>query len=212
VHKQAIVVHSGGLDSSLCLALALREFGKENVLSLSFHYNQSHSSEISQAKRICDEWEVDHRILTIECLQKITSSALLGDENASTLVVGRNGLMARLAAIQAHHLGAHYIYMGVIEDDAKQMGYRDCSREYMDLKQQILRQDLADPIFEIRTPLVNMTKKETLALSHRLGILDFLLRETISCYGGVAGLGCQKCPTCKIRNEAVASLENRIIE
>jgi 7-cyano-7-deazaguanine synthase len=112
--------------------------------------------------------------------------------------------MVRLGAIHAQHLGAHYLYTGIIEVDAKKMGYRDCTRNYMDLKQEILRMDLADPLFEIRTPLVYMTKKETLELSYELGILPFLLQETISCYEGIKVQGCGKCPSCEIRNHAIA--------
>lgn len=207
--KKAIVVHSGGSDSSLCLALAMREFGKEAVLSLSFHYDQRHLQELQQAEKICRQWGVDHIVLSVECLKEITESALIGnvvaidhpeEGPANTLVLGRNGLMARLAAIHAHSLDAHCIYMGVIEDDAKIAGYRDCTRDYMDLKQKILRIDLADPAFEIRTPLVHMSKKEAFELSYRLGVLEFLLKETITCYQGIPHQGCRNCPSCKIRN------------
>lgn len=211
--KSAIVIHSGGLDSSLCLQLAMREFGPKNVLSLSFSYGQRHLPEIVQAKKICQAWNVDHLLLSIDCMEQITESALIGHSQAiehnanggaNTLVLGRNGLMARLGAIHAQHLGAQCIYLGVIEVDAKRMGYRDCTREYWDLKQQILRMDLADPNFEIRTPLVYMSKCETLELSHKLGVLEFLLKETISCYEGLPRRGCERCPTCEIRNQAIA--------
>jgi 7-cyano-7-deazaguanine synthase len=196
----------------LCLALAIREFKTENVLSLSFRYGQRHSSELAQADKICAHWNVDHLTLNIDCLQQITSSALTDagksiehtpNIDANTLVVGRNGLMARLAAIHAENLGAHCIYMGIIEADAKDMGYRDCTREYMDLEEQVLRLDLNNPSFEIRTPLVHMSKLETLKLSDQLGILDYLLQETISCYEGIPRRGCEKCPTCKVRNHAI---------
>lgn len=191
--KKAVVIHSGGLDSSLCLALAIREFGVENVLSLSFCYGQRHEPELKQAADICQCWGVDHVELSIECLQEITQSALIGNkipikhhgQEANTIVIGRNGLMAQIGAIHANYLGAHCIFMGIIEVDAHKMGYRDCTREYVDLKQQSLRIDLADPSFEIRTPLVKMSKKETLELSHELGILEFLLDKSISCYEGV---------------------------
>ncbi len=210
--KKAIVIHSGGLDSSLCLALAMRDFGKEHVVSISFDYKERNFKEVTQAEKICREWKVDHILLEIPTLKEITTSALLNHEmeishhpgdNANTLVVGRNGLMARLGAIYAHSRSAHCIYMGVIEVEAHGTGYRDCSRQYMDLKEKVLRLDLNDPTFEIRTPLVHMTKKETLELSDSLGILPFLLRETISCYEGVPHHGCGKCPTCGLRNAGI---------
>lgn len=212
LNKKAVVVHSGGMDSSLCLALAMNEFGKEHVLSLSFLYGQRHLPELRQAKKICSDWGVDHVELSIDCLEEVTTSALIGHaipikhpygKPPNTLVMGRNGLMAHIAGIHAEHLGAHCIYMGVIEVDAANSGYRDCSRAYMDLQQQILRIDLDDPSFEIRTPLVRMTKKETMVLGMQLGVLDYLLRETITCYEGLPLIGCQSCPACLLRNEGI---------
>lgn len=213
INKKAIVIHSGGMDSSLCLALATREFGQQNVLSMSFNYEQRHSIELQQAAKICRDWHIDHIVLDIHCLQEITEDAITHPEidivfdkkthNPNTLVMGRNGLMARLGAIHAQHLGAHCIYMGVIHVETEHMGYRDCSRHYMDLMQEILRIDLANPLFEIRTPIVDMTKKETLVLAHQLGILEYLLRETITCYRGVPQAGCQNCPSCYLRNKGI---------
>jgi 7-cyano-7-deazaguanine synthase len=210
--KKAIVIHSGGMDSSLCLALAAREFGKKEVLSLSFNYGQRHSVELQQAAKICRDWEIDHVVLDITCLKEITEDAITNSaveisfkkgEFPNTLVVGRNGLMARLGAIHANHLGAQYIYMGIIEVELVYVGYRDCTRHYMDLLQEVLRIDLKNPNFEIRTPVVRMTKKETLELAHQLGVLEYLLNETITCYRGVSRLGCQTCPACFLRNEGI---------
>lgn len=210
--KKAVVVHSGGMDSSLCLALAVKEFGAENVLSLSFTYNQRHSLELTRATEISKYFKVDHVELDLSCLSKITESALIGNskliehkagEAPNTLVVGRNGLMARLAGIHAHSLGAHCIYLGVMELESANSGYRDCSRAYMDLIQAALRLDFANPSFEIRTPLALMNKKETMELGYKLGVLEFLLETTISCYEGLEKEGCLKCPACKLRNEGL---------
>ncbi len=212
LQKKAIVVHSGGMDSSLCLAIALREFGTDQILSLSFSYGQRHSSELEQAAFICSTWGVDHLVLDINCLERITTNALIGHavpiqqlpgQPPNTLVTGRNGLMARLAAIHMHEMGGHVIYMGVMGLEGAHSGYRDCSRAYMDLMQQILRLDLADPLFEIRTPLVNLTKKGTMAWADELGILDFLIENTVTCYEGVRHPGCLLCPACKLRNEGI---------
>lgn len=207
--KQAVIVHSGGMDSSLCLADAIREFGKENVLSLSFTYNQRHSIELERARDISNHFGVDHVELDLTCLSQITESALIGNskkiehkegEVPNTIVIGRNGLMARLAAIHAHTLGAKCIYMGIMELEAANSGYRDCSRHYMDFIQAALRMDFADEKFEIRTPLVKMTKKETMEFGHSLGVLPYLLETTVTCYEGVPKEGCMKCPACKLRN------------
>lgn len=217
--KKAVVVHSGGMDSSLCLALAVKEFGAENVLSLSFTYNQRHSVELTKASEISTFFKVDHVQLDLSCLSKITESALIGSdkkiehrkgEAPNTLVVGRNGLMARLAGIHAHSLGARCIYLGVMELEAANSGYRDCSRTYMNLVQEALRLDFADHSFEIRTPLISMTKKETMELGYKLGVLEYLVENTITCYEGIEKEGCMKCPACKLRNEGlkIFSLEH----
>ena len=217
--KKAVVVHSGGMDSSLCLALAVKEFGAGNVLSLSFTYNQRHSIELTRATEISKHFNVDHVELDLSCLSKITESALIGNsqkiehkagEAPNTLVVGRNGLMARLAGIHAHSLGAKFIYLGVMELESANSGYRDCSRDYMDVIQTALRMDFADPTFEIRTPLISMNKKETMELGLKLGVIEYLLESTISCYEGIEKEGCLKCPACKLRNQGlkIFSLEN----
>lgn len=210
--KKAVVVHSGGMDSSLCLALAVKDFGPENVLSLSFTYNQRHSIELERATTISQHFGVDHAELDLSCLSQITKSALIGNdqkiehkkgETPNTIVIGRNGLMARLAGIHANSLGANAIYLGVMELEAANSGYRDCSREYMDVIQKALRMDFADESFEIRTPLVCMTKKETMELGYKLGVLEYLLETTVTCYEGIEKEGCMKCPACKLRNEGI---------
>lgn len=213
INKKAIVVHSGGMDSSLCLALAMEQFGKENVLSLSFTYGQRHSDELKFAQKICQDWSVDHTVIHLDCLREITHNALMDasvaiehkkGEAPNTLVVGRNGLMARVASIHANDLGAHCVFMGVIEVEEANSGYRDCSRKYMDIIQAALRMDFDDPTFEIKTPIVFMNKKETMELAYQMGMLQYLLENTVTCYEGIAHFGCGKCPACKLRNEGIA--------
>ncbi len=162
IQKKAIVVHSGGMDSSICLALAVEQYGAENVLAIAFTYGQRHSVELERAQKICKDWKVERLVLNIDCLAKITDNALTNSkldishkegEAPNTLVSGRNGLMARVAAIHANELGADCIFMGVIEVEEANSGYRDCSRKYMDIIQAALRVDF-DNHFEIKTPLV----------------------------------------------------------
>lgn len=214
--KKAVVIHSGGMDSSLCLALAIREFGKENVLSLSFKFGQRHSVEVEQAEFICRQWDVDHCVMPLNFFEAFTESALINGEleisheagkPANTEVLGRNGIMAHMGAIHAHRRGAGVVYMGVMGLEGACSGYRDCSRKYMDYMQEIVRLDLGNNQFEIRTPLVDMTKYETMKLADSLGIIDFLLEHTVSCYQGIRGKGCQKCPACKLRNEGVEQFQ-----
>lgn len=209
----AIVVHSGGMDSSLCLALAVRDHGAAHVLSLGFDYGQRHHDELRRAAHIAAHFGVRRHVVEIGCYRALTRNALMDTdaeithrpgEAPSTLVMGRNGLMARLAAILGEQIGAHLIYMGVIGVEAANSGYRDCTRDYMDRMQDILRLDVGHDALEIRTPLVDMTKAETMALGHALGCLGFLLDETVTCYRGVPHRGCGDCPACALRNEGIA--------
>lgn len=213
IKKKSVVVHSGGMDSSICLLLAIEQFGAENILAMSFTYGQRHSNELDQAKIICDKWGVERIVLNIDCLSQITDNALTNQsltishqpgETPNTMVVGRNGLMARIAAIHANHLGADSIFMGVIEVEEANSGYRDCSRKYMDIIQAGLRLDFDNPKFEIKTPIIYMTKRQTMDLAYQMGELQFLLEETITCYEGIIGIGCGKCPACKLRNQGIA--------
>ena len=211
ISKKAIVVHSGGMDSSICLHLAIDQFGAENVLSMSFTYGQRHSNELDQARIICDEWKVDNIVVNLDCLTEITNNSLTNhnlsiedlDGVPNTMVVGRNGLMARVAAIHANQLGAECIFMGVIEVEEANSGYRDCSRKYMDIIQAALRFDFDNSNFEIKTPIVYMTKKQTMELGYQMGILQFLLETTITCYNGIKAQGCKTCPACKLRNAGI---------
>ena len=215
--KKAVVVHSGGMDSSLCLALAVKDHGAAQVLSLSFEYGQRHGNEVARAAKIAAHMSVDHASLELHCLGEITQNALTknipithtANSAPNTLVAGRNGLMARLAGIHAYGLGASQIYLGVMELEGANSGYRDCSRAYMDLIQAALRLDFAQPDFEIMTPLVSMTKLETMELGHHLGVLEYLLENTVTCYEGQPHEGCGKCPACKLRNEGVRSFVQR---
>lgn len=213
---ETIVIHSGGMDSSLCLAQAvLEDFGDPSkVLSMSFTYGQRHSEECKRAKEIAAHFGVRNMVVDISCLKKVTDNALMNEgipiqheegKPPNTMVIGRNGLMARIGAIYAHRLGVHSIYMGVIEVEhgGDGVGYRDCSRDYMDKMQEILRMDLADPAFEIRTPIVFMTKRQTMDLGHGLGVLEYLLDRTITCYEGLPLAGCRKCPSCILRNDGL---------
>lgn len=212
LNKKAVVIHSGGMDSSLCLKIAINEYGSQNILGLSFSYGQRHSVELGVAKKICSDWGVDHTVINIDCLNQITNNALTDhkleithhkNQEPNTLVVGRNGLMARIGAIHANSLEADFIYMGVIEVEEANSGYRDCSRKYMDIIQSALRIDFANEFFEIKTPLVFMTKYQTMELGYELGVLEYLLENTISCYEGISKQGCGKCPACKLRNEGI---------
>lgn len=214
---KTIVVHSGGMDSSICLALAVKEFGAQNVLSLGFSYGQRHENELQNAQKISDYFKVKRVVIDLKCLNEITDNALTNKdlkishkegEAPNTLVSGRNGLMARVAAIHADHLKADSIYMGIIEVEEANSGYRDCSRKYMDLVEAALKLDFDNEDFKIRTPLVFLTKKETFDLIENKKDLLYLVENTITCYEGIAKEGCGVCPACELRNSGLLDYVN----
>lgn len=213
--KQAVVIHSGGMDSSICLKIAIEKYGVENVLSLSFSYHQRHATELQAAEKICTDWKVDHQVVDLSALTHLTDNALMNPaiplQGLNSLVIGRNGLMGRLGAIYAETLGAEVIYMGVIEVEAWNSGYRDCTRSYMDLLEAILRIDLNNPYFSIATPLVFMTKPETYDLADSFGILDYLIETTITCYEGLSHPGCMECVACRLRNRGLEAYLNKTL-
>tara|TARA_B100001971_G_scaffold129103_1_gene119043 strand:- start:89970 stop:90686 length:717 start_codon:yes stop_codon:yes gene_type:complete len=219
VSKKAIVVHSGGMDSSICLLLAIEKYGTKDVLSMSFTYGQRHTQELKKAAKISKDIGVDHIEVNLDCLQQITESSLLDKKlemkiekgkTPNTMVVGRNGLMVRVAGIHAENVGAECVYVGVMEMEEANSGYRDCSRKYMDIIQAGLRLDVDNPEFEVKTPLVYMNKKQSMEVAYQMGKLEYLLENTISCYEGVPEFGCGKCPACELRNSGIQDflLEN----
>jgi 7-cyano-7-deazaguanine synthase len=122
----------------------------------------------------------------------------------NSFVPGRNGLFLMMAAPFAAALGASSLFIGVMEREGAHSGYPDCNRPYIDSVQTVIRLDLQNPSFMIHTPLIHMSKAETLEVADALGALEFLLQHTISCYNGVPLQGCQSCPACRLRNEGIA--------
>lgn len=196
---KAVVCHSGGMDSSICLKLAIDKWGSDRVLSLGFDYGQRHSSEHEAAAFIAGAWGVRRQIVEIPLFDKIRNNALLDHtrpiEGVNTWVPGRNGLLVWHAALLAHGYGAEEVYLGVMEVETH---YPDCSRDYIDAIEKILRRDLG--VLSIVTPVIGINKKETLELADRLGILPFLWEHTVTCYEGIKGPGCGRCPSCSLRN------------
>jgi 7-cyano-7-deazaguanine synthase len=205
---KAVVVLSGGQDSATCLALAVRKHGAANVAAITFRYGQRHALETKFAKRLAKRFGVAaHKIVSLGFYRGLTSSALLsksgeiakkkGASCPNTVVEGRNAFFLLAAAVWAKSLGATEIYTGVSEADFS--GYPDCRSAFVKAQQRALRLALEWPV-RIVTPFMRMSKAEEWALADRLGILDVIERETLTCYNGIPGRGCGKCPACILRN------------
>ncbi|UAL48804.1 7-cyano-7-deazaguanine synthase QueC [Sutcliffiella horikoshii] len=205
--EKAMVVFSGGQDSTTCLIWAMKEF--DEVEAVTFHYGQRHELEIDCAKNIAKELGVKHRILDMSLLGQLTPNALTRDdieieekegELPSTFVDGRNLLFLSFAAVAAKQIGARHIVTGVCETDFS--GYPDCRDVFIKSMNVTLNLSMDYP-FVIHTPLMWLNKEETWKLADDLGSLDFVRTKTLTCYNGIIADGCGECPACKLRKRGL---------
>ena len=205
---KAVVVLSGGQDSATCLALAAGKHGAEEVAAITFEYGQRHSLETKFAKRLAKRFGVSaHKVVKMDFYRHLTSNALMsgdapivkrkGASCPTTVVEGRNAFFLLAASVWAKELGAVEVYTGVSEADYS--GYPDCRAAFVRSQQRTIRLALEWPV-KIVTPFMRMSKADEWALADRLGILDVIKNETLTCYNGIPGTGCGKCPACKLRN------------
>lgn len=206
--NKAVVVFSGGQDSTTCLFWALEKF--DEVEAVTFDYGQRHSIEIEVAKEITAELGVKHTILDMSLLNQLAPNALTRTdieieegENGdlpSTFVPGRNLLFLSFATIMAKQIGAKHVITGVCETDFS--GYPDCRDIFIKSLNVSLNLSM-DDTFVIDTPLMWLDKAETWELADQLGAFEFVRDKTITCYEGVRGQGCGECPACKLRQSGL---------
>jgi 7-cyano-7-deazaguanine synthase len=218
---EAIVLFSGGQDSSVCLAWALSRYGR--VETVGFDYGQRHSVEM-QARKVVrsqlaerfPDWRGrlggDH-ILEIRGFGAIADTAMTAEREfeltdkglPSTYVPGRNLVFLTYAAALADRRGAKALVGGMCETDYS--GYPDCRREALDALERALNLGMAQD-FRIETPLMRLTKAQTWALARGLGgdaLVNLILEESHTCYRGDRGArhdwgyGCGDCPACELR-------------
>ena len=206
-NKKAIVIFSGGQDSTTCLFQAIEEFGKKNVEVVTFQYGQRHAIELEKAAWIAQDLGVKQTLIDTSIIKAITTNALMQDgaeikqqrDPPNTFVDGRNALFLLYAAIYAKGQSIQTIFTGVCETDFS--GYPDCRDVFV--KSMNVTLNLAmDYNFNIRTPLMYLTKKETWALADKLGAFDYIRTHTHTCYLGVEG-GCHTCPSCLLREKGL---------
>lgn len=208
-NEKAVVVFSGGQDSTTCLFWALEQF--REVEAVTFDYGQRHSLEIECAKEIADELGVKLTVLDMSLLGQLTQNALTRSdipitheegELPSTFVEGRNHLFLSFAAVLAKGVGARHLVTGVCETDFS--GYPDCRDAFV--KSLNVTLNLAmDFDFVIHTPLMWIDKAQTWQLADELGAFDFVRERTLTCYNGIIGDGCGDCPACKLRRAGMDS-------
>lgn len=213
MYNKAIVVMSGGQDSTTCLGIALRQ--AHEVRAITFDYGQKHSAEIDAAQEICASKCVPWQVVDVKpILQEMKSSALVthGDTTQphphlpnvpASFVPGRNALFLTTAFAFALEHGADALYTGVCQTDFS--GYPDCRKEFVSALNQALNIGYQSAI-TIETPLMFVTKAETFLLAERFDVLDLVLEKSLTCYNGDTtpnewGKGCGGCPACDLRSK-----------
>lgn len=216
--KKAVVIMSGGQDSTTCLYWAKKVF--ENVEAITFNYGQKHSIEVEASKKICSDAGVKQTIVDISFLNTLVESALtsngdvneMNDKNLpASFVPNRNQLFITLAHAYAQKIGAENLVTGVCQTDYS--GYPDCRIEFIQLIQAASNNGSMSNI-HIHTPLMFLDKKETWELADSLGIVEIIKKDTHTCYNGVRdtlhewGYGCGECPACQLREKGFNSFIN----
>ena len=208
-HEAALVVFSGGQDSTTCLFWAKKHFKK--VYALSFVYGQKHQQEVEIAREIAREADVEFEAMDVSFIghlgrNSLTDSTMVMDEEKpadscpNTFVPGRNLFFLSIAAVYARERGINHLVTGVSQTDFS--GYPDCRDNF--IKSLTVTLNLAmEEQFVIHTPLMWIDKCQTWALADELGVLDLIRERTLTCYNGVPGDGCGHCPACKLRREGL---------
>ena len=217
--ETALVVFSGGQDSTTCLFWALKHFQK--VVALTFTYGQKHVLEVEMAEKIavkagevarknglnCGGGDVEWYKMDVSFISQLshnslTDSSIVMDQEKpadgppNTFVPGRNLFFISVAAVFARERGINHLVTGVSQTDYS--GYPDCRDAFIKALNVSLNLGM-DEQFVIHTPLMWIDKAQTWAKADRLGVLDLIRHETLTCYNGIPGDGCGECPACKLR-------------
>lgn len=212
---RAVVLFSGGLDSTTCLASAVKSYGADNVLALSLYYGQKHDKEIACAKEIVGYYGVKHRTLDVGMIFNGSDCTLLSGnadvpdgeysdqmkksngKPVSTYVPFRNGLFLSIAASVALSEGYDAVIYGAHKDDAAGSAYPDCSVKFLENMNDAVREGTGGQISLI-DPYIDKTKADIVADGIILGVP---YEMTWSCYKG-GDKPCGKCGTCIDRIKA----------
>jgi 7-cyano-7-deazaguanine synthase len=222
----AIVLFSGGQDSTVCLAWALERFGR--VETIGFDYAQRHKVELDSRLRVRERmiamrsaWAErlgDDHVVRLDALAALSNTALTRDiaieiadnQLPTTFVPGRNLVFFAFAGALAYRRGAKHLVAGMCETDYS--GYPDCRDDTIKAMQLALNLGM-DQRFVIHTPLMWIDKAATFALGHDIGgeeFIDLLVEDTHTCYLGDRsqrhdwGYGCGTCPACRLRADGFA--------
>ena len=170
---KAVILFSGGQDSTTCLYWAKKHFSE--IYAIGFNYGQKHINEIEAAKKICNRENINYKIFDIENLLNANNDSEL------RLTEGRNSLFITIAGIYAKSLGITDLITGTCQMDFND--YPDCRRKFIDSIQLTLSLGM-DIDFRIHTPLMYLSKAETWKMAKELDILDVIIHDTRTDYNG----------------------------
>ncbi len=208
---KALVLLSGGQDSTTCLYWAIDRYGREQVTSVSFDYGQKHRIELDSARSVAQAADVENVLLPIDTFSALGGDALTDpsisvDAEAdnrtdlpATFVAGRNLIFLTYAAALAYRRGIRNIVAGVAQTDYS--GYPDCREETIVALQRAIQLGMEYDIV-IHTPLMHRSKKETVELAIELGALE-AMALTHTCYSGTRP-PCGRCAACELRAKGFA--------
>jgi 7-cyano-7-deazaguanine synthase len=171
--KEAVILFSGGQDSTTCLYWAKKQFSK--IYAIGFNYGQKHIIELEAAQKICDREKINYKIFNVNELLNVNNETNL------RLTDGRNALFITIAGIYAKSLGINDLITGTCQMDFND--YPDCRRSFIDSIELSLSLGL-DSKFKIHTPLMYLNKAETWKMANDLNILDIIIKETRTDYNG----------------------------
>jgi len=209
VTEQALVLLSGGQDSTTCLYWAVERFGRDRVRTLSFDYGQRHRRELDCAAEIAAQAGVANDVLEVDTLKQLGGNALTDPDLPvapapdrslpNTFVPGRNLVFLTYAAAYAWPRGIRHLVAGVAQTDYS--GYPDCREQTVVALTKALNLGM-EADFQLHTPLMHRSKKDTVLLARELGALD-AMALTHTCYEG-SRPPCGRCPACELRAKGFA--------
>lgn len=211
----AVVIFSGGQDSTTCLLWAMEHY--REVIAVSFDYGQRHRAELECAKDITEKLNVEWHVMDMSLLNRLapnslTRSEVRVDEDApdegapNSVVDGRNMIFMTFAAVFAKQRGITDLVTGVSQSDFS--GYPDCRDVFIKSLNTTLNLAM-DYTFCIETPLMWIDKADTWKMADDLGGLELVRDMTLTCYNGVKGDGCGNCPSCKLRKKGYEKFTKR---
>lgn len=210
-NENAIVLFSGGQDSTTCLYWAKKRF--RTVETVCFSYGQRHSQEVAVARSIAQQANVAITVIDANVIAQLSPNALTCNTiemdreptdkaYPNTFVPARNLIFLSFVGAIAYNKGIRHIVTGVSQADYS--GYPDCREAFVQSANQTLNLAM-EREFVIHTPLMHLDKSQVWQLADQLNVLDIIEKQTLTCYNGIIAKGCGECPACLLRNRGLAN-------